>query len=157
MMNRMRKFFDAGPAHEETPGGDASGHDTRIAVCALFLEMGKIDGEFSEEEQASIASILEREYQLSRADVAELMNLAMEKLDESIDLWHFANRINKSYSEEEKLWIIEMIWRIVYVDGTLDQHEDYLIRKLSTLLHISHKQFINAKMKVLHDPGPMDY
>jgi uncharacterized tellurite resistance protein B-like protein len=41
-----------------------------------------------------------------------------------------------------------MAWQIVYVDGKLDKHEDYLMHKFSKLLHISHKHFINAKLKV---------
>jgi len=44
---------------------------------------------------------------------------------------------------------MEMIWRIVYADGHLNQHEDYLAHKISRLLRLSHPQLIETKLKVL--------
>jgi hypothetical protein len=46
-----------------------------------------------------------------------------------------------------------MIWEIVYIDGKLDQYEDYLVHKLGKLLRLTHQQLINAKLKILHG-GP---
>jgi len=159
MVDLMKRFFGKDrepddsqrkPGEKPARSGDERGHDVRIATCALLLEIANIDGEFSEDEQRHIVSILKAEYRLSDEYAAALMEAAREELDRSIDLWRFAQRINEHYSEEDKVRIIEMIWRIVYVDGTLDKHEDYLVHKLSKLLRLSHKQFINAKLKVLH-------
>jgi len=58
--------------------------------------------------------------------------------------------INENYSNEEKIEIIETLWRIVYVDGKMDQYEHYLMNKLKNLLRLSHDQLIDAKLKVLH-------
>jgi uncharacterized tellurite resistance protein B-like protein len=44
--------------------------------------------------------------------------------------------------------IIEILWRIVYVDGKMDQYEQYLMNKMKNLLRISHDQLIDAKLKV---------
>ena len=43
-----------------------------------------------------------------------------------------------------------MVWEIIYTDGILDKHEDYLVHKLANLLRLSHEQLIEAKLKVLH-------
>ena len=51
-------------------------------------------------------------------------------------------------TKKEKL--IERLWQIVYVDGKMDKYEHYLMNKLSKLLGLSHKQLIDAKLKVLH-------
>ena len=48
---------------------------------------------------------------------------------------------------EEKLRLIETIWKIAYTDGKLDKHEDYLVHKLAKLLRLTHKQLIEAKIK----------
>jgi uncharacterized tellurite resistance protein B-like protein len=72
-------------------------------------------------------------------------------LEDSVDLWQFAQLINENYAIEEKMEIIEMLWKIVYVDGKMDEHEHYLMDKLSSLLRLSHKQLIDAKLKVLRD------
>jgi len=159
MIGRIKKFFekvsnenssDGEYASGGTPGQDGapgSGHDIHVATCALFIEMANIDGEFSEDEQYNIVSILKSKYQLSDENVSDLMGAARDELNRSLDYWRFANLINQNYSEREKVEIVELAWRIVYTDGRLDKHEDYLMHKLSTLLHISHEQFIDAKLK----------
>jgi uncharacterized tellurite resistance protein B-like protein len=147
MINLLRDFF--GKARVPVASGETqeARHDVRIATCALFLEMAHIDGEFSEEEQAHIISILKSKYQLTDEFAAALMGAAREELDRSLDCWQFARLINQHYTDEEKKEIIELAWRIVYVDGRLDMHEDYLMHKLSKLLRVPHKQFIEAKLK----------
>jgi uncharacterized tellurite resistance protein B-like protein len=62
----------------------------------------------------------------------------------------FARVINDQYTPDEKEALVERLWRIVYVDGKMDQHEHYLMNKLSNLLRLSHKQLIDAKLRVLH-------
>jgi len=122
-------------------------HDPAVAMCALFLEMANIDGEFSDSEKERIIPMMRSEYGLSDEIVEELIAAANEELEQSIDLWQFTNLINQNYSPEEKLRIIEMFWKVAYADGRLDSHEDYLIHKLGKLLRLSHKQLIDAKLK----------
>lgn len=153
MFDHVKRFFGQQHTEDSSAQEPDSGHDILIATCALFVEMAGIDGEFSEEERDHIVSILKANYHLSDAYAAELIGAAREELDRSIDLWHFTNLINQNYSEEERTLIVERIWRIVYVDGTLDKHEDYLMHKLSKLLRLTHGQLIDAKLKVLRN-GP---
>jgi uncharacterized tellurite resistance protein B-like protein len=130
--------------------------DIQTATCALFLEMARTDGEFSESEQDRVLSILKNDYDLSEEDAIALIEETNLELEQSIDLWQFTRRINQSYSQEEKIRVIRMLWQIVYADGTLDKHEHYLVRKLSTLLHLSHEELIDAKQSVIRggDPPP---
>ena len=150
MIDLLRKFFQK--TQDEFPGSKKvqQSHDPEIATCALLLEMANIDGEFSESEKESIIRIIKREYQLTDDHAAALVQAADEELKRSIDLWHFARLINQNYSEEEKIKIIEIIWQVIYTDGILDKHEDYLAHKLAKLLRLSHKQLIDAKLKVIH-------
>ncbi len=149
MIDLAKKFFgkrtevDSGDQREENH------HDIRVATCALLLEMANIDGEFSDAERENIISILKNDYNLSDEYAAELLESSNKELKQSIDLWQFTNLINQNYSTEEKLRIIEMIWKIVYADGELDKHEDYLAHKLANLLRLTHKQLIDCKVKVL--------
>ena len=79
---------------------------------------------------------------------AELLDLSHKKIEQSIDLWQYTNLMKKNYSLEEKIKVIESIWKVIYADGRLDPHEDYLVHKLSPLLGLSHKQLIDAKLRV---------
>ena len=150
MIDRVKTFFGKRSRSRGQSHGSGGVHDVRVATCALFLEMANIDGEFTDSERERILSILTGHFGLSEEHASELLVLAKKELEESIDLWQFTNMINENYTEEEKLRIIEMVWEIVYTDGTLNQHEDYLVHKLAKLLRLSHRQLIDAKLKILH-------
>lgn len=125
--------------------------DIRTATCALFLEMASIDGEFSENERENIVNILKEEYDVSEEYAAKLTKTAQEELLGSSDLWQFTNLINENYSEDERVRVVELLWRLMLTDGKIDQHEEYLVRKLASLLRLSHKKLIEAKVRVLDD------
>jgi uncharacterized tellurite resistance protein B-like protein len=147
MIARLKTLF----AKERTGPRDRTQtqtRDIRVAVCALFLEMAHIDGEFSESEQANTIGLLKKHYDLSDEHVTELLEAAKKELAGSIDLWQFTNLINQTYSRQEKIQIIDMVWQLVYADEKLNEHEDYLVHKLAKLLRLPHKDLINAKLQV---------
>jgi uncharacterized tellurite resistance protein B-like protein len=148
MIDLVKKFFGKSTMDSPDDQEGKKSHDIRVATCALLIEMSNIDGEFGESERESIISLLKKDYDLSDENAIALMEASKEELKGSIDLWQFTNLINQNYSMEEKLWIIEIVWRIAYTDGKLDKHEDYLVHKLAKLLRLTHKQLIEAKLRV---------
>ena len=148
MIDLVKRFFVKARASRPADTGKADGHDIRVAVCALFLEMANIDGEFSDSEVESIILLLKEHYGLSDEYVAELMEASKKELEGSIDLWQFTNLINQNYSREEKTRIIEMAWQVLYADEKQDKYEDYLVHKLAKLLRLTHRELIDAKLKV---------
>ncbi len=150
MIDLFKRFFSTNTEKIRKSTGPDKEQDLIVAVCALFLEMGRIDDTFTEQEIAHVISILTNKYGLSSEDADALIDEADRELKESVDLWQFARVINDHYSIDEKEKLIERLWQIVYVDGKMDQYEHYLMNKLSKLLGLSHKQLIDAKLKVLH-------
>jgi uncharacterized tellurite resistance protein B-like protein len=150
MLNIVKRFFSKEKAADPDAIGQETGHDTYVATCALLVEIARIDGTFTLEEMETVISILKEKYGLSRENIDALIAEAEKQLEESVDLWQFARLINENYSNEEKMEIIETLWRVVYVDGKMDQYEHYLMNKLKNLLRVSHNQLINAKLKVKH-------
>ena len=149
MLDVVKRFFSKVTEDESKTIDEERNHDTRVATCALFVEMARIDETFTQAEMETILSILKEKYGLSREHADALIAEADKALDESVDLWQFARLINENYSNEEKIEIIETLWKIVYVDGKMDKYEHYLMNKLATLLRLSHEQLIDAKLKVL--------
>ena len=121
----------------------------QIATCALLVEMASIDSEFDDEERTRINRYFKKEYGLTDDQIAEIMSLAKNELDNRIDLWGFTNLINQHYDNEHKRKIIGIIWDVIYADGNLSAHEDYLIHKLYKMLNLTHGDMIEAKMKAL--------
>ena len=50
-------------------------------------------------------------------------------------------------SRAQKLAILEAVWRVIYVDGKISKYEEHFARKLTNLLWLDHKDFIDAKIK----------
>ncbi len=124
--------------------------DVRVAACALFLEMACIDAEFSDVERERILQIVQDEFGLEREHAEAIENEARAQRGRSTDLWRFTSLINENYDEADRVRVVEMLWRIVYADGRVDAHEDYLVHKLARLLRLTHRQLIDAKLRVLH-------
>lgn len=150
MLDSLKQFFSPSVSGSAVDSGRDTEHDVRIATAALFLEMARIDEKFTSEEMDTVLSILREKYGLSREHADALVAEADKELEESVDLWQFAGLINKNYSIDEKLEIIETLWRMVYVDGKMDKYEHYLMNKLKNLLRLSHDQLIGAKRKALN-------
>ena len=150
MIDVVKRFFNKATPKVNEASSQNTEHDIRVATCALFVEMARIDETFTETEMNAILSILKERYGLSPEHAEALIAEAEKELEKSVDLWQFSRRINENYSIEEKIKIIEILWRIVYVDGKMDQYEHYLMNKLQNLLRLTHEQLITAKLKVLH-------
>ena len=148
MIDIVKRFFSKVPVNSSQEADQKTDHDIRVATCALFVEIASIDEEFTQAEMETLLSILKEKYGLSKEYADALIVEAKKELSGSVDLWQFAKRINENYSNDEKIEIIETLWRIVYVDGKMDKYEHYLMNKLQNLLRISHDQLITAKLKV---------
>ncbi len=149
MIDKLKGFFGKTQPKGTKDASQASEHDVRVAVCALFVEMARIDKTFTPAEMETILSILKDNYGLSGEHADALIAEADRELEQSVDLWQFARLINENYSTEEKIEIIEILWQMVFVDGKMDEYEHYLMNKLKNLLRLSHDQLIDAKLKVM--------
>ncbi len=148
MINIVKRFFKKTKVNNSETGKQDREHDLCVATCALFVEMARIDGTFTQAELETILSILKDKYGVSGEHADALIQEADKERDQSVDLWQFASLINENYSTEEKIEVVETLWKIVYVDGKMDQYEHYLMNKLKNLLRLSHDQLIDAKLKV---------
>ena len=118
-----------------------------MATCALLLEMAHADSEFGDEEKNLIISILKDKFNLSNSDASELIDLADLERKESLDLWQFTHLINENFSRQDKFDVLKILWSVVYADGKVDMHEEYLMRKLSNLLDMEHRDMIESKIQ----------
>ena len=150
MHDLVKRFFGKVTGMNSKSVNQKPHHDILVAVCALFVEMARIDETFTPMEMRIILSILHEKYGLSQEHAEALVVEAENESKQSVDLWQFSNLINENYSNDEKVEVIEILWRIVYVDGQMDRYEHYLMKKLNNLLRLSHEQLIEAKLKVLH-------
>ena len=131
------------PVQEETV---ESQDDAHIALCVLLIEAAHVDGECSDEEMAHVIETLTDKCGVLKGDIDELIEKAYQKRKDAIDLFAFTRYLNQNYSKEEKLKVMESVWRVIHIDGRLEGHEDHFAHKLANLLRLNHKELIDAKI-----------
>ena len=121
-----------------------------ILVTALLIHAAKIDENYTEIEKKIITKAIINLNEISSDEAEEILKLAEKKEEESNQIVEFTKEIKK-YSMESRLKVIEIIWKIVYSDGTNDSYESNLIRRICGLLYISDKDngIIKAKVQSL--------
>ncbi len=125
-----------------------------VATCALLLELAYADGEFDPQEELRLRSLLEGRFELTGEDLHELLELAHRERQETVDLYSFTRVLNDVFNPSQKQELIREMWRVVYADGTLHHHEEYLVRRLSDLLRVPHRVMIATKLEILQEIGP---
>lgn len=125
----------------------------QVATAALFIEIAKADGDFSEDERKRIIDLMRNDFDLDDECVDELLELSEQKVKDSISVYEFSSVINESFSQQEKIELMKNLWRITYEDGKLDSHEDRLVKIIGSTMNIEHKEIINAKLFVKQEMG----
>ena len=110
----------------------------KILIAALLIHASKIDENYTDIEKKIIKKALINLNNISSDQTEELMEHAEKKEEESNQMIEFTREIKK-YPMEFRLKIIEIVWKIVYSDGTSDSYEFNLIRRICGLLYISDK------------------
>jgi len=92
----------------------------QIATAALFIEMAKADGEFTEEERGNVIQSLQKQFNIDAVYVNELMELSKLKLKDSVSLFEFSNVVNENFTNEDKNTLLKNLWRLIYTDNKLE-------------------------------------
>lgn len=151
MLNALRSFFDRhlAPQPEETPA--ESNHRTQLAAAVLLVEVVRSDHDISDTERQAVLGSVARKFGLSPEEARELLELAEQESNSAHDLYQFTSRIDASFGLGQKLRLLEELWRAAYSDDRLHEYEEHLIRRIADLLHLSHSQFIGAKLRALNE------
>jgi uncharacterized tellurite resistance protein B-like protein len=148
MIGTIRQFFEKHIQSSPDSSEGRSEDSLRLATAALLIEMMRADTEISEEEKTTIKKIIRSKSGLSDKKIADLIKLAEEEIFKATGYFEFTSLINKGFSYEKKVHVIEHLWEVAFADTTLDKYEEHMVRKIAGLLYVSHKDFINAKLRV---------
>ena len=126
---------------------DRPQHTLQLATAVLMIEVMRSDAESTDEEQAAVLNILKEQFNLPDAEVAQLSALGHQTAKAAHDFHQFTSLINRELELSEKIRIIEMMWQVAYADNQISAHENHLMRRIADLLHISHGDYVAAKMR----------
>ena len=146
MIETLKKMFAGQPAAR---GLLEQREPLELATAALLFELARSDFAESSAELEAIRHLLQKRFGLSAEAVAKLLAEAGRRADDAVSLHEFTHRLNSELPESEKLGIVEMLWRVSYADGHIDKHEEQLIQRIAGLLHISDRDRVRLKLKVV--------
>ena len=121
--------------------------ENNVLIASLLIHAAKIDVNYTESEKKIIKKSLIDLFSIDLNKAEKLLADAEKKEQESNQIVEFTKEIKK-YSMESRLKIIEVVWKIVYSDGTSDSYESNLIRRICGLLYISDKDNGIIKNKI---------
>lgn len=145
MLNKLRRLIagEAGP--NEASGGE---DDLQLATAALLVRVGTIDDEFDAGEQLKLKRLLQNHFALSQDDAAGLMRRARDSEAEATDLYRFTSVITKTLDRDGRRRIVEMMWEMVFADGTVDEFEANLVWRVAELIGIGTRERVELRKQV---------
>lgn len=148
MLDRLRDFleFVAAPAAGPSPDKGAL---VRVAVAALLVEIARADFDEQGAEDAAMAGLLARHFQLEAAEATALLEDARQAVDDAVSLRRFTAPLHAELPYAEKLEVVAMLWDVALEDRRLDKYEDYMIGKIAELLYVNRGDVIRLR----HDAG----
>jgi len=147
MLKTLKDLFET--AFTPVAGGAAHCDERalQLATAVLLVEVMRADAEFDPAERTAVLSALRDKFKLSDDEASRLVELAHQTANASSDFFQFTSKINESVDMEDKIRMVEHLWRVAYADGVLTAHENHLMRRVSDLLHVPHGAYISAKMR----------
>lgn len=121
-------------------------HTLQLATAVLLVEVMRADPAMKEAERDAVLLALREKFALADDELARLLDLAHETARTTYDYQRFTSRLNEHFTQEQKIRVIEAMWSVAFADQHLDAHEQHLISKVAGLLHVTHGEYIGAKL-----------
>ncbi len=147
MLKSLQDFFERHISFPRDAEDELTEQPIQLATAALFIEMTRADFEVTEEELKSIENEVRATFGLDQDQSHELLELAKSETSESVELFQFTRLIDREFTPNEKCDLVERLWRIALADDHIDRYEEHLVRKIANLLHVPHRDFIEAKKR----------
>jgi uncharacterized tellurite resistance protein B-like protein len=116
-------------------------------LSGLMIEAANTDGEVTQEELNKISQSLINVFKEDPKAVEVSLTKAFENKDNLKSLYYYTSKLNKSYTDDQKIQLIEVLWEIILADNEVHDFETNLIRRLAGLLYISDVKCGNAKIR----------
>ena len=115
-------------------------------VAALLIHAAKIDENFSKSEELIIKKAL-LQIGANNENLEKIFSDGKKIEEDSNQILDFTKEV-KSMQENDKIEIVETLWRIVYSNNEADIYETSLMRRLGGLLYIDSKLMGDIKERI---------
>ena len=138
----MFKFFKREKKVDED---QQQNFEIELTAAVLAYEIARSDCEISNDELSLLMQEIEKISQKVGKDAIEILNIVEMYSKDSVSFHDFIEDINKSYSKDEKISLLDFMWKTAYADGKLDVDEERLVRRVADLIKIKDIEVLKLK------------
>lgn len=122
--------------------------DSQLALAALLVRVARSDGDYAQDEISTIDRVIAEDFGLSPFEASKLRTEAETLEAEAPDTVRFTRAIKDGVPYEDRVKVIEALWRVVLADGHRDHEESGLLRLVADLLGINDRDSNMARKRV---------
>ena len=122
--------------------------EIELTAAVLAYEIARSDGDISNDELSVLMEEIEKIAKKVGKEKYEILKIVEMYSKDSVSFYEFIEDINKNYKKDEKLSLIEFLWKAAYADGKLDVDEERLVRRVSNLINIKDVEVLKLKSKL---------
>ena len=116
-----------------------------LAVAVLVHEARRADyAEGGEESHAGVHALMDM-LSLERSAAVELLAHGREKAQQLTSFYAPVSTVKREFGQEQRIRLVEHLWRVAFADGQLNLYEDHYVRKIAHLLYVPNTQSMLAR------------
>ena len=117
------------------------------AIATLLIEAARVDNNTTEADIAEVKKSLKLLANIDSEQADVLIREVSLPKNRPTSYLPLTRTINQNLDYNQKCVLIGAMWAIAHSDSHIDPHEDHIIRKISDLIYVSHRDFIDQKIK----------
>ena len=141
----MFNFFKK--TKKENKKTESPSFELELTASVLAYEIARSDGKISAEELSTLMEEIEKISEKVGKDKFEILKTVELYSKDRVSFHEFIEDINDNYTKNEKISLIDFMWRTAYADGMLDTDEERLVRRVADLINIKDVEVLKLKDK----------
>lgn len=146
MLRTLKDLFDTLTGAPDETSPEAMQHQLQLATAVLLVEVMRADPTLAASEREAVLLALRARFSLRDDELERLLELAHETARNAYDYQRFTGLLNDRFTQAQKVAVVESMWEVAYADNHLDAAENHVISKVAGLLHVTHGEYIAAKL-----------
>lgn len=151
LLEAIHDFFDdqlaPGAKDADAKRQRVTDRQLQLATAVLLLEVARSDFDLRADEFNAVSTGVKDILGLTEDEAVAVVRFAEEEVRQSRRIHEFTNLVDRNYTAEQKKTVVQYLWQVAYADAQLLPSEEYLVRKISELLHVPQSDFLDAKIK----------
>tara|TARA_A100001011_G_scaffold285216_1_gene295733 strand:- start:1871 stop:2311 length:441 start_codon:yes stop_codon:yes gene_type:complete len=119
--------------------------EIELTAAVLAYEIARSDGDISNSELSVLMEEIEKIAKKVGKDKYEILKIVEMYSKDSVSFHEFIEDINNNYQKDQKLSLLEFMWKTAYADGRLDVDEERLVRRVADLIKIKDLEVLKLK------------